>query len=136
VLPPSNDIDVYAQDLGYIAIVEDGRIAGFNVVIGGGMGRTDRVETTYPRLASLVGFIPSDKVFTTTEAVMSVQRDYGNRFDRARARFKYTIDDKGLDWIKAEIERRLGFAFAPARPYTFASNGDPLGWSRGEDGKH
>ena len=136
VLPPSNDIDVYAQDLGYIAIVEDGRIAGFNVVIGGGMGRTDRVETTYPRLASLVGFIPRDKVFATTEAVMSVQRDYGNRFDRARARFKYTIDDKGLDWIKAEIERRLGFAFAPARPYTFTSNGDPLGWSRGEDGKH
>jgi len=136
VLPPSNDIDIYAQDLGYIAIVEDGAIVGFNVVIGGGMGRTDRVPTTYPRLASLIGFIPKDRVFATSEATMSVQRDYGNRLDRARARFKYTIDDKGLDWVKAEIERRLGFAFAPARPHAFTSNGDVLGWARGTDGRH
>jgi sulfite reductase (NADPH) hemoprotein beta-component len=136
VLPPSNDIDVYAQDLGYIGIVEDGRLVGFNVVIGGGMGRTDRVETTYPRLATPIGFIPKAQVFAVSTAVMSVQRDYGNRVDRARARFKYTIDDKGLDWVKAEIERRLGFAFEPLRPYAFTSNGDVLGWSRGDDGRH
>jgi sulfite reductase (NADPH) hemoprotein beta-component len=136
VLPPDNDIDVYSQDLGYIAIVENGEITGFNVVIGGGMGRTDRVETTYPRLASLIGFVPKDKVFAVSEAVMSVQRDFGNRKDRARARFKYTIDDKGLDWVKSEIERRLGFAFEPARDYTFTNNGDVLGWQKGEDGRH
>ena len=136
VLPPSNDIDVYAQDLGFIAIVEHGELVGFNVAIGGGMGRTDRVETTYPRLASVIGYVPKDAVFATAEAVMGVQRDYGNRADRARARFKYTIDDKGLGWITREIERRLGFALAPARPFTFASNGDVPGWARGEDGRH
>jgi sulfite reductase (NADPH) hemoprotein beta-component len=135
-LPPVNDIDVYAQDLGYIGIVEDGELVGFNVAIGGGMGRTDRVPTTYPRLASVIGFVAKDKVLAVNEAVMAVQRDYGNRLDRARARFKYTIDDKGLDWITGEIERRLGFAFEPARPYQFESNGDALGWSQGEDGRH
>jgi sulfite reductase (NADPH) hemoprotein beta-component len=136
VLPPVNDIDVYAQDLGHIGIVENGELVGFNVAIGGGMGRTDRVPTTYPRLASVIGFVPKDKISAVNEAVMGVQRDYGNRLDRARARFKYTIDDKGLDWVKAEIERRLGFAFEPARPYRFDTNGDTLGWSRGEDGRH
>jgi sulfite reductase (NADPH) hemoprotein beta-component len=136
VLPPSNDIDIYTQDLGFIAIVEAGELVGFNVSIGGGMGRTDRVDTTYPRLADVIGFIPKDQVFAVSEAVMSVQRDYGHRADRARARFKYTIDDKGLDFIKAEIERRLGFAFAPTRAFAFTSNGDVLGWSRGDDGQH
>jgi sulfite reductase (NADPH) hemoprotein beta-component len=136
VLPPSNDIDIYAQDLGYIGVVENGELIGFNVVIGGGMGRTDRVETTYPRLASPIGYIGKAHVFALNEAVMSVQRDYGNRVDRARARFKYTIDDKGLDWVKGEIERRLGVAFEPLRPYSFTSNGDVLGWSRGANGQH
>ncbi len=135
-LPPDNDIDVYTQDLGFIAIAEAGELVGFNVAIGGGMGRTDRVETTYPRLADVIGYIPKDAAFATAEAVMSVQRDYGNRVDRARARFKYTIDDKGLDWIKAEIERRLGFAFEDARPFALVTNGDALGWSAGEDGRH
>lgn len=136
VLPPNNDIDVYAQDLGFIAIVEAGKLVGFNLAIGGGMGRTDRVPTTYPRLASVIGYIDKDAVSVVAQAVMSVQRDYGNRLDRGRARFKYTIDDKGLDWITAEIERRLGFALQPARAVTFTSNGDLLGWTRGEDGRH
>lgn len=135
VLPPNNDIDVYAQDLGFIAIVEGGELVGFNVAIGGGMGRTDRVATTYPRLASLIGYVGKHAVSELSAAVMAVQRDYGNRADRARARFKYTIDDKGLDWITAEIERRLGFAFEPARDARFTSNGDVLGWTRGEDGR-
>ncbi|MHA6730650.1 assimilatory sulfite reductase (NADPH) hemoprotein subunit [Devosia sp. A369] len=135
VLPPSNDIDVYSQDLGYIAIVEGGELVGFNVAIGGGMGRTDRVPTTYPRLGDVIGFIPKHQVFATSTAVMAVQRDFGNRADRARARFKYTIDDKGLAWVKAEIEARLGFPFAPARPFAFTSNGDELGWTEGDNGK-
>ncbi|MHA6690987.1 assimilatory sulfite reductase (NADPH) hemoprotein subunit [Devosia sp. A449] len=135
VLPPSNDIDVYSQDLGYIAIVEGGELVGFNVAIGGGMGRTDRVPTTYPRLGDVIGFIPKHQVFATSAAVMAVQRDFGNRADRARARFKYTIDDKGLAWVKAEIEARLGFPFAPARPFAFTSNGDELGWTEGDNGK-
>jgi sulfite reductase (NADPH) hemoprotein beta-component len=135
VIPPLNDIDVYAQDLGFIAIVSGGKLKGFNVAIGGGMGRTDQAPLTYPRLASVIGFVTPDQVLTTCDAVMRVQRDYGDRFDRSRARFKYTVDDKGLDWIKSEIEVRLGFELAAAKPYTFTSNGDQYGWQRGEDGK-
>lgn len=136
-LPPSNDIDVYAQDLGFIAIEgPDGDLAGFNVAIGGGMGRTDQAPQTYPRLASVIGFIPADRVIACADAVMTVQRDYGDRKERQRARFKYTIDDKGLDWIKAEIERVMGTPFEAARPYSFASNGDSYGWNTTPDGRH
>jgi sulfite reductase (NADPH) hemoprotein beta-component len=134
-IPPSNDIDVYSQDLGLIAVAHRGKLKGFNVAIGGGLGRTDQAPKTYPRLASVIGYVDVDKLFPLIDAVMSVQRDYGDRVDRLHARFKYTIDDKGLDWIKAEIERRFGFALDPAQPYTFTSNGDPLGWIKGEDGR-
>jgi sulfite reductase (NADPH) hemoprotein beta-component len=134
-IPPSNDIDVYGQDLGLIAIAHRDRLMGFNVAIGGGFGRTDQAPKTYPRLASVIGYVDVDQLFETIDAVMSVQRDYGDRVDRAHARFKYTIDDKGLNWITAEVERRLGFALAPAKPYSFTSNGDPLGWTTGEDGR-
>lgn len=133
-LPPSNDIDVYAQDLGFIAIGGPQGLEGFNVVIGGGMGRTDQAHETYPRLASLIGFVPVDRVIACADAVMTVQRDYGDRKDRQRARFKYTIDDKGLDWVKAEIERVMGAPFEKARPFAFASNGDSYGWQETPDG--
>lgn len=135
VIPPVNDIDVYAQDLGFIAIAQRNELKGFNVAIGGGMGRTDQAPKTYPRLASVIGYIPKDRVIETCDAVMTVQRDYGDRVDRSRARFKYTIDDKGIDFIKSEIEVRLGFALEAARPYRFISNGDAIGWQRGEDGR-
>jgi sulfite reductase (NADPH) hemoprotein beta-component len=133
-IPPSNDIDVYSQDLGLIAIARRGKLQGFNVAIGGGLGRTDQAPHTYPRLASVIGYIPAEHLIEMIDAVMSVQRDYGDRVDRSHARFKYTIDDKGLDWITAEIERRAGFPLAPANRYTFTSNGDPFGWATGEDG--
>src|SRR5690606_15540885 len=135
VLPPINDIDVYAQDLGFIAITDKNRLLGFNVAIGGGMGRTDQAPKTYPRLASVIGFVPKDKILQVCDAVMGVQRDFGDRADRSRARFKYTVDDKGLDWMTAEIESRLGFPLEAAKPYTFTSNGAPIGWARGEDGR-
>ncbi|MEO1969479.1 MAG: NADPH-dependent assimilatory sulfite reductase hemoprotein subunit [Sphingomonadaceae bacterium] len=135
-LPPSNDIDVYAQDLGFIAIGGPEGLEGFNVVIGGGMGRTDQAPATYPRLASLIGFIPVEKVVACADSVMAVQRDYGDRKDRQRARFKYTIDDKGLDWIKTEIEQRMGAFFEAARPFSFTSNGDSYGWNSTPDGCH
>jgi sulfite reductase (NADPH) hemoprotein beta-component len=135
VIPPSNDIDIYAQDLGYIAIVDDaGNLEGFNVVVGGGMGRTDQAPLTYPRTASLIGYIPADRLMAVTDAVMGVQRDYGNRADRSRARFKYTVDDKGLDWIKLAIEERAGGPLEPARPYSFTSNADRYGWVESTDG--
>ena len=135
-LPPSNDIDVFAQDVGFIAIGDADGLQGFNVAIGGGMGRTDNAPETYPRLASMIGFIPADKVFACADAAMTVQRDYGDRKDRMHARFKYTIDDKGLDWIKAEIERHMGSRFEPERPYEFTSNGDVFGWTATPDGRH
>ncbi len=135
-IPPVNDIDVYTQDLGFIAIVERGKLTGFNVAIGGGMGRTDQKPETYPRLADVIGFVAPDQVLAACDAVMGVQRDYGDRKDRAHARFKYTIDDRGLDWVKAEIERRLGYPLGDARPFNFTTNADVLGWQTGEDGLH
>ncbi len=135
VVPPSNDIDVYSQDLGFIIVTgPDGTLEGFNVAIGGGMGRSDQDPGSYPRLADVIGYIPKERLVATADAVMSVQRDYGNRVDRSRARFKYTIDAKGLDFIKSEIERRLGAALGPARPFEFTSNGDVIGWRENGDG--
>ena len=135
VIPPHNDIDVYTQDLGFIAIVESGLLVGFNVAIGGGLGQTDRVKETWPGLAHVIGFIGVDQVIATCDAVMGVQRDHGDRRNRARARFKYTIDDHGLPWIRSEIERRLSFALEPARAFEFTSNTDPLGWVEDETGR-
>jgi len=133
-VPPSNDIDVYTQDLGFIAIVGENGVEGFNVAIGGGMGRTDHEPNTYPRLANVIGFIPKGRLLETADAVIGVQREYGNRKDRARARFKYTIDDKGLDFIVSEIEQRMGNPFEPARPFEFTSNGDRFGWRETDRG--
>jgi sulfite reductase (NADPH) hemoprotein beta-component len=134
VIPPSNDIDVYTQDLGFIVIAGAGGLEGFNVVLGGGMGRSDQDAGTYPRLGDVVGFIAKSDVVACADAVMGVQRDYGNRVNRARARFKYTIDEKGLDFIKAAIEQRMGRTFEPARPFAFTSNGDRYGWRETDRG--
>jgi len=134
-VPPVNDIDVYSQDLGFIAIAEDGELAGFNVCIGGGMGRTDNDPNTFPRLADLIGFCRPEQVLAVAEAVVTVQRDYGNRVDRKRARLKYTLEDQGVDWFRAEVERRLGWQLAPARAYRFEHNGDRYGWVQGSDGR-
>lgn len=135
VIPPSNDIDVYAQDLGFIAITEGDRLLGFNVAIGGGLGHTDRVNSTWPDLARVIGFVDKERMLAVCDAVMGVQRDHGDRSNRAHARFKYTIHDHGLDWVKADIERRLGHALEPARPFMFTSNGDVLGWRQDDTGR-
>ena len=135
VVPPSNDIDVYTQDLGFIAISGADGLEGFNVTVGGGMGRTDNEPTTYPRLGDVIGYIPKERLLAAADAIISVQRDYGNRTERARARFKYTVDDKGLDFIKAEIERRMGAPFEPTRPFAFTSNADAYGWQRTDNGR-
>ncbi len=99
------------------------------------MGRTDNEPRTYTRLADVIGFIPKDRLIPATDAIISVQRDYGNRVERPRARFKYTIDDKGLDFIKSEIEARMGSSFEPARPFSFISNGDRFGWRQTDKGR-
>ncbi len=133
-VPPSNDVDVFAQDLGYIAVIEDGRLAGYNVSVGGGMGATHGDPETYPRVANVVGFITPEHVIAIGEAVVTTQRDWGNRAVRKRARLKYTIDDHGLDAFRAEVERRSGVTFAPARDFAFDHNTDVFGWSQGDDG--
>jgi sulfite reductase (NADPH) hemoprotein beta-component len=134
-VPPLNDVDVFANDLGFIAIVENGAVAGYNVSVGGGLGATHGDATTYPRLADVIGFVTPEQVIAVAEAVVTTQRDWGNRAERKRARLKYTIDDRGLENFKAEVERRAGFALAPARPFAFEHNGDRFGWADSEDGR-
>jgi sulfite reductase (NADPH) hemoprotein beta-component len=133
-IPPLNDIDVFAQDLGLIAIVEQGVLRGFNIAIGGGMGTSHGDATTYPRLASVIGFATPEQLFGVAEAVIGAQRDWGDRVERKHARLKYTLDHRGLDVFKAELESRLGYALAPARDYRFEHNGDRYGWVEGHDG--
>ena len=133
-IPPSNDIDVYTQDVGFVAIADGEALSGFNVTVGGGMGRTDRTPHTYPRLGDLIGYFPKDRLLDVARTIVTIQRDYGNRVDRSRARFKYTIDEKGLDWFKRELADRLGFALEPARDFAFTSSGDDYGWTQGSDG--
>ena len=134
-IPPYNDVDVFAQDLGFVAILDDaGRLLGYNVTIGGGMGATHGDPETYPRLGSVVGFILPQQLTALAEAVVTAQRDHGNREVRKRARLKYTIDDHGLAWFTAEIERRAGIPLLPARPFAFSHNGDRFGWVDGEGG--
>ncbi|MBS0376310.1 MAG: assimilatory sulfite reductase (NADPH) hemoprotein subunit [Proteobacteria bacterium] len=134
-IPPANDVDIFAQDLGFIAIVEDGRLAGFNLTLGGGLGATHGDPKTYPRLADVAGFLPAEALLAVAEAVVTVQRDHGDRSNRKHARLKYTIDDRGLDWFVAEVERRAGLRLGPARPFAFTSNGDRYGWQRALDGR-
>ena len=133
-IPPLNDVDVFAQDLGLIAIVEQGVLSGFNIAVGGGMGATHGDASTYPRLASVIGFATPEQLFDVTEAVIGVQRDWGDRAERQHARLKYTLDRRGLDVFKAELESRLGFALATPREYRFTHNGDRYGWVEGRDG--
>jgi sulfite reductase (NADPH) hemoprotein beta-component len=134
-VPPSNDVDVFAHDLGFIAIVEQGRLVGFNLTVGGGLGSTHGDPATYPRLADVAGFLPVDAILAVAEAVIATQRDYGDRTNRRHARLKYTIADRGLAWFVAEVERRAGLKLEPARPYAFTSNSDRFGWQQGFDGR-
>jgi len=133
-VPPANDVDVFANDLGFIAIIEHGELAGFNVTAGGGLGATHGDADTYPRLADVLGFVTPEQVIAVAEAVVTTQRDFGNRAERKRARLKYTFDERGPAWFKSEVERRAGFAFAPVRAFAFDHNGDRFGWTQGEDG--
>ncbi|MEO8352197.1 MAG: NADPH-dependent assimilatory sulfite reductase hemoprotein subunit [Chthoniobacteraceae bacterium] len=133
-LPPSNDVDVFTQDLGFIAVVEDGQLAGYNVTVGGGLGMSHGNAETFPRLADVLGFIPADKVNAIGDAVLTTQRDHGDRTNRKHARLKYTIEDRGVEWFKGEVERRAGIVFEPARAFAFTNIEDPHGWHECVDG--
>ncbi len=133
-VPPQNDVDVWSQDLGFITIVEDGEIAGFNVTVGGGMGMTHGDTTTFPRLADVLGFCKPDEVLFVAEAVVTTQRDFGDRTNRKHARMKYTINDRGIGWFREEVEKRSGVTLGEPRKYAFVANGDSYGWQRDDTG--
>ncbi len=135
-VPPQNDVDVFAHDLCFIAIVENDNVVGYNVVIGGGMGATHGDAETFPRVGDVVGFCGVGDAVAVAQAVVTAQRDYGNRSNRRRARLKYTIVDRGLDWFVTEVNSRLASKLQPARAYRFAGNGDRMGWHTGADGLH
>jgi len=133
-IPPSNDIDVFSQDLGFIAVVENNQLIGYNVVVGGGMGMSHGNAETYPRLADLLGFITPDQLIALGTAVLTTQRDFGDRSNRKHARLKYTIADRGLVWFKAEVEKRAGFTLGAVRRFEFTTIQDVHGWHQGVDG--
>ncbi|OKL57655.1 Sulfite reductase [Talaromyces atroroseus] len=136
-IPPHNDTDVYAHDIGLIAIKgADGHLEGFNIIVGGGMGVTHNNKKTYPRTGSMFGYIPVDQTHIVCEKIMLVQRDHGDRKNRKHARLKYTIDDMGVEVFKSKVEEILpdGLRFAEPRPFKFASNVDTFGWQKDEKG--
>jgi len=133
-IPPRNDTDVLSNDLGFIAIVEKGKLIGYNLAVGGGMAFTFGNNSTYPRIANVVGYFSREKILDVAEAVLIFQRDHGNRSERKNARLKYTIDRLGLEFLRTEIERIKGIVPEPAKPYEFITLGDKFGWSQGEDG--
>jgi sulfite reductase (NADPH) hemoprotein beta-component len=135
-VPPSNDVDIFAHDLGFIAILDDKNdVVGWNITVGGGMGMTHGEPDTYPRTADVMGFCPTRDAIAIAEAVVTVQRDWGDRTSRKHARLKYTIEDRGLDAFRAEVEKRAGAKLEAPKPYTFTSLGDRYGWTEGENGK-
>lgn len=135
-IPPLNDVDVHGNDLNFVAIQESGKLIGFNVLVGGGLAMTHGDTSTYPRRADDFGFIPVENTLKFAEAVVTTQRDWGNRSNRKNAKTKYTLDRVGIDVFKAEVEKRAGSEFEVSRPYEFTERGDRIGWSEGIDGKH
>jgi sulfite reductase (NADPH) hemoprotein beta-component len=135
-VPPSNDVDVFAHDLGFIGIADGkGGIAGWNVTAGGGMGMSHGEPDTYPRTADVMGFCETKDAVAIAEAAVTAQRDWGDRKNRKHARLKYTIEDRGLDAFRAEVETRAKVKLASAKPFAFTSTGDRYGWSEGSAGR-
>jgi sulfite reductase (NADPH) hemoprotein beta-component len=134
-IPPNNDVDVYGNDLGLIAVVKDNQLKGFNIAIGGGMSATHGNPDHYPRLGSVIGFVNTrEKLMKAVYQILTIQRDYGDRSDRKLARMKYTVDRLGLDWWKEEIEKRSGFKLEKAKPFNFESRKDYYGWEQNHEG--
>lgn len=133
-IPPNNDSDVFTNDLGLVAIIENNVLKGFNVAVGGGLSTTHGNAETYARLATVIGYAPLDKVLKVVYEVVTTQRDFGNRSDRKLARLKYTVDRMGVDNFKKEVEKRCGFDLEEAKPFVFTERTDSYGWHKGENG--
>lgn len=134
-IPPINDVDVLTNCVGLIAIVENGSLMGYNLSVGGGMGRSHNNPDTFPRVADVAGFITPEQVDEAVRAVVTIHRDFGDRSNRKHARLKYILADRGIDWFREEFSKRAGFALQTARPYTFTRQGDAFGWQQQTNGK-
>ena len=134
-IPPRNDIDIYSNDLGFISHVENGQVKGYTVVAGGGFGMSHGKTETFPALAKPLFYVAREHAVKAAVAVVSTQRDFGNRTDRKRARLKYLIDERGIDWFRTEVAKRLGVPFEPPREVHWNTVSDLLGWHEQGDGK-
>ena len=134
-IPPVNDMDVFTNCLGFIAIVENDQLIGYNIAVGGGMGRSHGNIQTYPRMADVIGFLTPDKLVDVAKAVLTIHRDFGDRTDRKHARLKYVVAERGVAFMQEEINQRAGITLAPAKPYKFTTTADLLGWHKATDGK-
>jgi sulfite reductase (NADPH) hemoprotein beta-component len=134
-IPPNNDVDVLTNDIGLIAIIENDKLLGFNIAIGGGLSTTHGNPETYARLAIVIGFTDSEeKTLRAVYEILTVQRDFGNRSDRKRARLKYTVDTYGADWFRERVEQRAGFKLEPEKPFHFSERKDYYGWRKDHTG--
>src|SRR6267142_769347 len=134
--PPLNDIDIFTNDLGFVVISENGKLAGYNLLAGGGLGMSHGNANTFPRLADVIGFFTPEHFEVIAKAVLTVHRDFGDRTNRKHARLKYVIHEKGVDWFRGEVEQRAGIKLEPARPFQFTKQGDLLGWHQQTNGNH
>ncbi len=133
-IPPVNDMDIFTNCLGFIAIVENDQLVGYNLCVGGGMGRSHGNEATYPRIADVIGFFTPDKVVDVAKAVLTIHRDFGDRTDRKHARLKYVVAERGVEFMRSEVNQRAGITLEPARSYHFTTSQDLLGWHKAVDG--
>lgn len=134
-LPPRNDVDVFSNCLGFVGLAEGKQIIGYNVLVGGGLGMTHGKTTTFPRLADVIGFCRPEQAVEVAEEVVKIQRDFGDRSDRRHARLKYTIEDRGVEWFKSELNSRLGWSLDAPHDFDFESTSDRYGWNQDPDGK-
>ena len=135
-IPPLNDIDIFTNDLGFVVIEENGRLAGYNVLAGGGMGMSHGNAHTFPRLADVIGFVRPEQLEAVAKAVITIHRDFGDRTNRKHARLKYVLEDRGVEWFRIELEQRAGIKLETARPFKFTRQGDLLGWHQQTNGNY
>jgi sulfite reductase (NADPH) hemoprotein beta-component len=135
VIPPVNDMDIFTNCLGFIAIVENDQLVGYNIAVGGGMGRSHGNVQTFPRLADVIGFFTPDKLVDVAKAVLTIHRDFGDRTDRKHARLKYVVAERGVKFMQDEVNQRAGITLAPAKPCKFTTTADLLGWHKATDSK-
>jgi sulfite reductase (NADPH) hemoprotein beta-component len=135
-IPPHNDVDIFTHCCGFIAIADTaGKLTGYNLVAGGGMGRSHGNKETFPRLADVIGFLPAEFAVVVARAALTIHRDFGDRTNRKHARLKYILADRGPHWFRAQLEQRTGFKLAEAKPVTFTTQGDSFGWHMQADGR-